>query len=90
MTLSIILQVDPTYMGSLLTNNAEITSATNALGLPDEDNVIDGSYGSTDIFGRLNTDSDIDDEAVGTPGVSDVRMMWTTTTWHKIPIEPGL
>ncbi|MEZ5048541.1 MAG: hypothetical protein R2766_02705 [Saprospiraceae bacterium] len=43
MTLSIVLQVDPAYMGSLLTNNAEITSATNALGLPDEDSVIDGN-----------------------------------------------
>ena len=41
--LSITLQVDDDFSGTILTNTAEITSADNALDLPDQDDALDGN-----------------------------------------------
>ncbi len=69
--LEIVLQVDPTFMGMMAVNNAEITDATNALGQPDDDNPLDVVHGTQDDGSELDTDNDTDDEFPGTPGTED-------------------
>lgn len=70
-SLSITLQIDPSYTGAVLTNNAEITDANNSEGLADEDNNLADIDGSSDDTTELPTDNDTDDEATGTPGTAD-------------------
>ena len=75
-TLSLVLEIDASFQGVNLINNAEITAATNALGLPDEDSPIDPAGvtnldGASDDDSEMDTDNDIDDEADGTPGIAD-------------------
>ncbi len=65
------LKVSNAFMGARLTNNAEITAATNALGLIDEDNDLSTIHGSIDHVGEVATDDNIDDEGIGTPGSTD-------------------
>ncbi|MEZ5059298.1 MAG: SdrD B-like domain-containing protein [Saprospiraceae bacterium] len=64
-TLEITLQIDPTFTGTSIINNAEITSAT---GGTDEDSTPGNNSMSAPETG---TDNDIDDEAPGTPGTAD-------------------
>ena len=53
-------------------NNAEITEASNALGIEDEDGAIGTIDGGTaGDESELDTDNDVDDEAEGTPGTAD-------------------
>ena len=65
-SLEIMLQVRPEFMGGMITNNAEITSAvtTNPLhnSLEDEDNPLSVIHGSIDDVSELATDNDVDDE----------------------------
>ena len=70
-TVTIGLIISETFQDTLITNNVEITSATNALGLEDEDGAISTIDGSSDDISEVDTDNDIDDEANGTPGTSD-------------------
>ena len=70
-TVDIDLLISPTFMGDSLVNNVEITSATNALGLEDEDNPLGVTQGMVDSRDELDTDDDINDEAPGTPGTAD-------------------
>ena len=67
-TVDIDLAIDPSFTGMVITNNAEITSA---LGGIDEDGDLSVIDGSVDDTSELGTDGDVDDEAPGTPGVSD-------------------
>ena len=66
-SVSITIQINDDFSGSSVVNNAEIISADNAMGLPDEDdplsNVNDGSTN------ELSTDNDINDTA--TTGIAD-------------------
>ena len=61
-----MLRVDPAFMGDLITNNAEITSAitTDPLhsALVDEDDDLSVIHGSSDDVSELATDNDVDDE----------------------------
>ena len=66
------LMIGATFQGTSLVNNAEITAAANALGLEDEDgaiSIIDGGVAGDES--ELDTDNDIDDDGVGTPGTTD-------------------
>ena len=67
-TLSITLEIEPLFQGTLITNNAEITQASNEYGETDEDGAISIVDGSSDDTSEVATDNDIDDEAPGTPG----------------------
>ena len=60
--LEITLQIDPTYTGELLTNNAEITDATNSLDMTDQDDDLANIDGSSDDTSELTTDNNHDDE----------------------------
>ena len=62
------LQINPAFMGSSIVNDAEITAATNVVGLADEDSTPANNAGSPS---ELGTDNNIDDEALGTPGTVD-------------------
>ena len=70
-SVDIDLEISPSFTDTLLTNNAEITSATNALGLTDQDSDLTTIDGSIDDTSEIGTDDDIDDEAPGTPGTVD-------------------
>jgi uncharacterized repeat protein (TIGR01451 family) len=65
LTRSIVLQIDPTFTGNSITNNAEIKSYT---GFDDEDSNPGNNNMSAPESG---SDNDIDDEAPGTPGTTD-------------------
>lgn len=68
-TLSLTLQVSPSFTGSMLVNNVEIKAASNILGFPDEDDLLSNmNDGSTN---ELATDNDIDDDAPFEPGTAD-------------------
>ena len=67
-TLAIILRIDPTFNGFELINNAEIMSADNEFGIPDEDST-PGDNSTTPS--ELNTDDDINDDFGCAPGTSD-------------------
>jgi uncharacterized repeat protein (TIGR01451 family) len=69
-TLEITLMVNAGAYGTI-TNNVEITDATNAEGLVDEDGDLATIDGSSDDTSEVATDDDIDDEAPGTAGTED-------------------
>jgi len=70
-TVQITLEIDPTFQGSTIYNNAEITNGENALGFPDEDDPLDNIDGFADDTSEEDTDNDVNDEAPGTPGTTD-------------------
>ena len=70
-SVDIDLEISPSFMDTVLTNNAEITGANNALGYEDEDGAISDIDGSIDDTSEVATDDDIDDEAAGTEGTTD-------------------
>ena len=56
------LTIDPMFMGSSIVNNAEISGADNALGLPDEDS----TPGDNELTpSELGTDNEISDDSNG-------------------------
>lgn len=69
--LSITLQIDPTFQGLSMTNNAEITDANNEYDMVDEDDDIANQDGSSDDTSEVDTDGDQDDSFPGTPGTTD-------------------
>ena len=71
-TVDVDLVIGSTFQGPILVNNAEITEATNALGIEDEDGAIGTINGG--VAGdesELDTDGDINDDGAGTPGTAD-------------------
>ena len=71
-TVDVDLKIGDTFQGTSLVNNAEITAATNALRIEDEDGAISTIDGGTaGDESELDTDNDVDDEAEGTPGTAD-------------------
>jgi uncharacterized repeat protein (TIGR01451 family) len=64
-TLEITLQIDPSFTGTTLINNAEITAYT---GFADEDSTPGNNSTSSP---ELASDNDIDDESAGSPGLVD-------------------
>ena len=69
-TLNLVLTIDADFAGDALINTAEIVSATNALGLEDQDDDLDNvNTGGTNP--ELTSNNDIDDERPGTPGTVD-------------------
>ena len=71
-TVDVDLMIGSTFQGTSLVNNAEITEATNALSLEDEDGAIGTIDGGTaGDESELDTDNDIDDDGAGTPGTED-------------------
>ena len=68
-TIDVDLVIGATFQGTSLVNNAEITAADNALDIEDEDGAISSIEGGTaGDESELDTDNDIDDDGVGTPG----------------------
>ena len=59
------------FAGTSMINNAEITSASNALDQVDTDGPLSIIDGASDDDSELGTDNDIDDEMEGTPGTAD-------------------
>ena len=70
-TVTITFTISNSFQDTLITNNVEITSGTNALGQADSDGAISTTNGSNNDTSELDTDNDIDDEASGTPGSAD-------------------
>ncbi|MEL7159988.1 MAG: SdrD B-like domain-containing protein, partial [Bacteroidota bacterium] len=68
MTLAISFTIDPDFSGEGITNTAEITTADNALGLPDEDSV-PGDNGGDDP--EVDTDDEDDDDGPNGNGNPD-------------------
>ena len=71
-TVDVDLMISDTFQGTSLVNNAEITEASNALDIEDEDGAIGTINGG--VAGdesELGTDNDIDDDGAGTPGTAD-------------------
>ncbi len=66
-TRQIQLQIDPNFTGAMIINDAEITSANNALGVPDEDS---SPGDNSNTPSETGTDNDIDD-APDNPNDSD-------------------
>jgi uncharacterized repeat protein (TIGR01451 family) len=65
------LMINANFLGTSITNNAEITDADNALGQDDEDDDLDDPNNQGPGNAGNETDNDVDDEAAGTPGVVD-------------------
>ena len=70
-TISITVLIDPDFMGTVMTNNAEIISAINALGEIDEDNDIAGIQGESDDKSELPTNDDVEDDPDNVNDVDD-------------------
>ena len=70
-TITILFTVDSTYMGTTITNNAEVTRATNGLGLIDEDSDLATINGSSGDTSELSTNDEYSDEYASAPGLSD-------------------
>ena len=65
------LRISQQFAGMQMVNNAEITTASNVLGIADSDGPLTIANGSADDISETDSDNDIDDEAVGTPGTFD-------------------
>ena len=75
-TVDVDLVIGATFQGTSLVNNAEITAATNALRIEDEDGAIGTIDGGTaGDESELDTDNDVDDEAEGTQAQQITRLM---------------
>ena len=61
--LSIVLTVSPTFTGSQIINDAEITSAANEDNLVDQDDPLDNTNDGTNS--ETGTDNDVDDDSTG-------------------------
>lgn len=74
--IEVTLKIDPSFTGSIITNNAEILAAdddedpTNTP-LVDQDDDLSSVDGSSDDTSELATDGDHDDEIAGSPGTGD-------------------
>ncbi len=66
-TVPIQLQISPSFTGALIVNDAEITAANNALGLPDEDS---SPNDNSNTASEVATDDDVND-APDNPNDSD-------------------
>ena len=86
-SVEVILRIDPTFNGFEIVNNAEILSAENQFGLPDEDST-PGDNSTTPS--ELNTDNNIDDECACAPGSSDDPMDNDDYDPARIEVEPNL
>ena len=75
-------------MGDMIYNDAEITDASNVLGLHDEDST-PGDNQVTPIV-KLDSDNDIGDEAPGTPGNEDNPNDETIMILHQLWLVKSL
>ena len=70
-TVTIAFTIDSSFMDTLITNNAEITAANNALSLVDEDDDLANINGNADDTSELSTDDEYSDEYLNAPGTTD-------------------
>ncbi len=87
-TLALRLKINDSFQGTSLTLPAEITSATNTLGLIDEDSPLSDIIGPDgDASSEVN--DDIDDAAPGTPGTADNPTDQDDYDFAKIDVVQG-
>jgi len=86
-SVEIILRIDPSFNEFEIVNNAEIMSAENEFGMPDEDST-PGDNASTPS--ELNTDDNINDECACAPGSVDDPMDNDDYDPAVIEVEPNL
>ena len=87
-SVDIDLQIDPSFMGTSITNNAEISAATNALGQPDEDSTPDSEDGTSAPDGNDNDLAATDGSDDYDPAVVNVGQVFDLAL-NKVLVTTG-